>query len=122
LKYKLDENFGTTIKKLFLEEKLDVETILDEKLSGEDDEVIYKICCKENKCLVTLDLDFSNIIKYSPNKCNGIVIFRSSKNNSLEILKELIRQFLEAIKKENPSKKLWIVEINRIRIHDEINL
>ena len=122
MKYKLDENFGTTIKKLFLEEKLDVETILDEKLSGEDDEVIYKICCKENKCLVTLDLDFSNIIKYSPNKCNGIVIFRSSKNNSLEILKELIRQFLEAIKKENPSKKLWIVEINRIRIHDEINL
>ena len=121
MNFKLDENFGKRIKDLFIKEGHNVETVLDENLSGSEDELIYNICCKENKCLVTLDLDFSNIMKYPPGKSNGIVIFRLSTNLSFELITRITKQFLKAIKSDSPLGKLWIVEFDRIRIHEDKN-
>jgi hypothetical protein len=71
--------------------------------------------------LVTLDLDFSDTTRFEPSIGSGIVVIRVPKNPSLELLEKLIKQFFEALEKESIKKKLWIIEVGRIRIHQSEN-
>lgn len=62
LRFKLDENFSSSLTKLFAVQGYDAESVLDEQLSGVPDTDIYDVCKQENRCLVTFDTDFA---KYS---------------------------------------------------------
>jgi predicted nuclease of predicted toxin-antitoxin system len=117
MKFKLDENFGTRTQAIFRTAGHDVKTVREEALQGCSDKSIYEICCAERRCLVTLDLDFSDVIRFPPLPTAGIVVIRVPKNPSLVLLEQLIRQFLNAISQMSVDKQLWIVEINRIRVH-----
>lgn len=117
MKFKLDENFGSRTQELFVKYGHDAETVLSQKLQGSTDELLYKICCSEQRCLVTLDKDFSDIIRFSPERSGGIVIVRSSINPSVPLLNKLIISFLEELKNNSVVKKLWVIEPGRIRIH-----
>jgi predicted nuclease of predicted toxin-antitoxin system len=119
VKFKLDENFGTRTQQLFRAAGYDVETVRDESLQGQSDQTIYEICCAEGRCLVTLDLDFSDVTRFPPPQTAGIVVIRVPRNPSLSLLEQLIRQFLRALAKNPVDKNLWIVEVGRIRIHQE---
>jgi len=118
MKFKLDENFGYRTQELFRLASHDAQSVLDEKLQGCSDQRLYKICCKENRCLVTLDLDFADITRFPPHMGNGIVVIRLSINPSINLLRQLINQFLRTLEKTPIEKKLWIVEMDRIRIHE----
>jgi len=118
MKFKLDENFGARTQQLFCEAFHEILTVPEQKLKGCTDQELYKVCCDEQCCLVTLDLDFSDVTRFSPDKTNGIVVIRVPRNPSLRLLDKLIRQFLKALQKMQVEKKLWIVEIDRIRVHE----
>ena len=74
------------------------------------------MCCTEQRCLVTLDLDFADVTRFPP-PVSGIVVIRVPRNPSLALLEQLIRQFLQALTEMPVKKKLWIIEVGRIRIH-----
>lgn len=116
MKFKLDENLGTRTQRVFRSAGYEVRTVRDEELQGCSDQHLYEICCSEKRCLVKLDLDFSNIVRFSPTEANGIVIIRVPRNPSLELLEQLVRQFLQALPHMPLEGKLWIVEVGRIRI------
>ena len=118
MKFKLDENFGTRTQELFRSASNDVKTVLDQRLQGCSDKHLYEICCKEHRCLVTLDLDFADITRFPPSMGNGIVVIRLPINPSINLLKQLINQFLKTLNQMPVDKKLWIVEADRIRIHE----
>ena len=61
MKFKRDENFGTRTQYLFITAGHDVRTVHNQRLQGCSDKNLYDICCKEARCLVTLDLDFSDL-------------------------------------------------------------
>ncbi len=86
-------------------------------MGGAAGQRVYEACCTEGFCLVTLDLDFSNVIRFPPELVKGIAVIRISQNPSLRMLESLIRQFLQALEKNSIEKNLWIVEAGRIRIH-----
>ena len=117
MKFKLDENFGTRTQQLFRAKGHKVKTVRDQRLQGSSDQHLFEVCCSEKYCLVTLDLDFNNVIRFPPAKSNGIVVIRVPRNPSLPLLEKLVSQFLLALEEESIKKKLWIVEIGRIRIH-----
>lgn len=117
MKFKLDENFGTRTQQLFRAEGHDVETVKDEGLQGCPDNQLYQKCCEENRCLVSLDLDFADITRFQPHKTSGIVIIRIPQNPSFTVLEQLIRQFLKSLSKMSVENSLWIVEMGRIRVH-----
>jgi len=117
VKFKLDENFGARTQQLFQATGHEVQTVRDEGLQGCPDQHLYEVCCAERCCLVTLDLDFADVTRFSPAKANGIVVIRVPRNPSLVLLEQLVRQFLEAITQMPVEKRLWIVEVGRIRIH-----
>lgn len=117
MKFKLDENFGARTQGLFQEAGHDVKTVRDQKLQGCTDNIIYETCSAEKRCLVTLDLDFSDVLRFPPGKTAGIAVIRLPKNPSLLLLESLVRQLLKAISRMPIEKQLWIVEPGRVRIH-----
>lgn len=117
MKFKLDENFGTRTQQIFRTMGLDLLTVRDQHLQGCADQRLFEVCCSEKRCLVTLDLDFSDVLRFPPHHAYGIVVIRVPHNPTLLLLEQLIRQFLKALETMPIDKKLWIVETGRIRVH-----
>ncbi len=117
MKFKLDENFGGRTQHIFVATGHDVQTVRAESLQGASDQQLYAVCCAEQRCLVTLDLDFANVTRFPPEKTGGIVVIRVPRNPSLALLESLVRQLLQAIAQMSVERQLWIVEVGRIRVH-----
>ncbi len=117
MKFKLDENFGTRAREIFQEKDHDVQTVHDEGLQGSTDQNLYDLCCNEQRCLITLDLDFADVLRFPPRATNGIAVIRVPRNPSLSLLKRMTTQLLQALSLSSIEKQLWIVEANRIRVH-----
>ena len=118
MRFKLDENFGTRTLKVFQEQGYDVQTVRMQRLQGSPDTHLFEVCRQEHRCLVTLDLDFANVIHFPPLQTSGIVVIRLPRNPSLALLEQMVRQFLQALKHMSVEQRLWIVELTRIRIHE----
>ncbi len=117
MKFKLDENFGTRTQQIFQGLGHDVQTVRTQGLLGSSDEDLFEVCRAEGRCLVTLDLDSADVTRFPPDRTSGIAVIRIPVNPSLRLLEELIRQFLQALSRRRVEKRLWIVEVGRIRIH-----
>ena len=117
MKFKLDENFGTRTQHIFRDAGHDVATVREEELQGSTDLRIYEVCRSENRCLVTLDLDFADVIRFPPERTAGIAVIRVPQNPSLGLLEQLIQQFLAALTQTQINHQFWIIEIGRMRIH-----
>ncbi len=119
MKFKLDENLGSRTADVIAEAGHDVETVSTEKLNGVDDLRLYRVCTAECRCLITLDLDFADVLRFPPDLGPGIAVLRPPGTASLSVLSELVRTLLLAIQRETIAGRLWIVEPGRIRIHGE---
>ena len=75
MKFKLDENFGTRTQQVFREAGHDVQTVCDQNLQGCSDQHLHEVCCAENRCLVTLDMDFSDVTRFPPAGGSGTIAF-----------------------------------------------
>ena len=117
MKFKLDENFGTRTQQLFRVAGHEVQTVAEQNLQGSPDQELYGACGREQRCLVTLDLGFANVLRFPPAQVGGIVVIRLPRNPSLLLLGNLVREFLRAAAKVPLDKKLWVVETGRIRVH-----
>lgn len=117
MKFKLDENFGSRTQQLFRAAGHDIQTIRDQRLQGCSDQYLYEACCAERRCLVTMDLHFADVTRFPPAQASGMAVVRVPRNSSLTLLEQLVRQFLQASTQMTIERKLWIVEIGRIRIH-----
>ncbi len=81
------------------------------------DSDLYEICRREKRCLVTLDLDFANVLRFSPEEASGIVVIRAPHNPTISLLEELISRFLAKTECLSIESQLWIIEVDRIRVH-----
>ena len=117
MRFKLDENFGGRTQRVFRAQGHEVHTVKEESLGGASDADLFSACCREARCLVTLDRDFADVTRYSPRDAHGIVVIRISRNPSLALLERMIEQLLERLQDNPIAGELWIVEPGRIRIH-----
>ena len=74
----------------------EADTILAQRLSGQADEVIYEACCKSGHVLITLDLDYSNPLRFPPELTQGIVVLRPPQP-VLPILRSLLASALSEL-------------------------
>jgi predicted nuclease of predicted toxin-antitoxin system len=116
MKFKLDENLGSRTAPLFVEAGHEVDTVLQEGLCGASDEVIRETCIRENRCLIALDLDFADIVRFPPHPTAGIVVLRLPHNASLNLLAKFVGDLLSVLRTEPAAGRLLIVEPGRIRI------
>ena len=116
LAFKLDENLGTRGANCLGAYGYDVSTVSEQLLEGTLDDALIEICRIEKRCLVTLDLDFSNPIHYPPHRYAGIVVLRPPKNPEHKDLINCLRNLGQALhSKQTMDGKLWIVSPQQIR-------
>ena len=118
MKFKLDENLGTSFKQLFMDAAHDANTVVDQKgLKGCTDGELYDHCRIEKRCLVTLDLDFSDVLRFPPRQTYGVMVIRLPKKPDRALLRDLLENVLKKVVEHPLQSHLWIVEPGRIRIH-----
>jgi predicted nuclease of predicted toxin-antitoxin system len=121
MRFKLDENLGSSCRKALEIEHHDVSTVLQQRLSSAIDEHLAEVCKSEGRVLVTMDLDFANILRFPPEKGPGIAVLRPSGKITESALNLLMRTLVAAVRNMEIKGKLWVVEPGRIRVHDSEN-
>jgi predicted nuclease of predicted toxin-antitoxin system len=119
LRFKLDENADPRWREPLIQVGHTVSTVAEEALRGAEDEIVAETCQKEKLCLITVDLDFAQILDYPPEKYASLIILRHP-HPTLAGMARLIRQIVATLPNESPVGRLWIVEPGRIRIHESL--
>jgi hypothetical protein len=122
IQLKLDENFSPNLTFMFREAGFDTHSVLDENLSGEPDTVIYQQCLLENRCLITFDTDFCNILRFPADTTAGIIVIRPNRPITFPDVRHFASVIIELLKKNNPLNCLWIVDSNKLRIRRPDNI
>lgn len=78
MRWKIDENIHPAVAALLQGRGHDAVTVWGQNLQGASDRRLAKICLSERRALLTLDLDFANILAYPPEAHAGIVVLRLS--------------------------------------------
>ena len=117
MRFKFDENLPSEAAELFRSGGHEAETIPDEEMSGSPDPDVAEVCQKENRVLVTLDLDFADIRTYPPGDYPGLIVLRPKSQAKPRVL-NLLGLMLSALSREPLIGCLWIVAESGIRIRE----
>ena len=115
MKLKLDENLGSRGREFLHASGFDVETVVSQGLCGAADHALIDVCRSEQRCLVTLDFDFSNPIQFPPDKYAGIVVLKLPKDHAVNDILDCLRALVCAVDPSDLAGKLRVVSKTRIR-------
>ena len=116
-RFKLDENLPRDAEALLRNGGHDVRTVIDEQLGGYSDSRVFEASQAEYRILITFDLDFSDIRVYPPPGHKGIWVLRP-RTQSVDNTLTLLKAALIVLEAEPTQGRLWIVEPDRVRIHE----
>ena len=116
MKLKLDENLGGTAFRYLVDAGCDVSTVRLQNLCGTADRNLIDVCASEGRCLVTLDLDFSNPLQFPPEQYGGIIVLRLPKQPSGQDIIACLKTLIAAVPAGTDlSGSLRIVSKGRVR-------
>lgn len=88
-------------------------------MCGASDADVIAACAKERRCLVTLDLDFANPLRFPPREFAGIVVLRLPSRPGRNSIAELVDVMIRALQADDVFGKLRIVEHDRVRVYQD---
>ena len=97
MKLKLDENFGRRCIDILTDAGHDVATVAGQQMSGAADEDVIQVSHAESRCLVTLDLDFANPLRFKPANYSGIAVIRLTGRASYAELAHAVNTLAKAL-------------------------
>jgi predicted nuclease of predicted toxin-antitoxin system len=118
MRVKLDENLGTRGVQIFQKHGHDVASVTDQGLQSSSDRDLIRVCAHEHRCLVTLDLDFSQPLQFPPHEYAGIAVLRLPHQSNPADLIALMELLAETMVDNSIRGRLWIVQKTGVREYD----
>ena len=118
LRFKLDENLPRKVEPALRALGHDVETAESEGLAGAIDSRLLAAAVAEDRILVTLDLDFSDIREYPPGSHRGVWVLRPPQQTFDNML-QLVLAGVKLAAIERAAGQLWVIDERRVRIRDQ---
>ena len=115
MRFKIDENLPPDVADLRRQEGHDAFTVYEQGLRSHTDPQVLAACQTEGLALLSLDLDFSNILTFPPEQFAGLIVLRLHRPGRAAVLR-LVRRLSPHFANQPVAGKLWIVDEARIRI------
>ena len=109
---KLDENVHGDVRGALLDQGHTVRTAMEQGLAGRPDAEVATAVQEEGFCLVTFDLDFSDVRHYPPTTFAGLIVLRLRRPTARRQITRLTEFFAST---PDLVGRLWIVEDYRAR-------
>lgn len=113
-----DENVYTPIIEALRGAGHDLLEAKEEKSLVMSDFEIFKTAQEQNRTLLTMDKDFSNILRYAPGSHPGIIVLKLY-GLSIEDSKKVFLEAFEALDKNDIRGNTTIIDRNKTRIRRE---
>ena len=94
MKLKIDENLPVECATLLRKAGFEADTVFDQNLAGADDLSVVRRSRDDDRVLITLDMDFSNIQAYPPSEHAGIIVLRPKRQDKRLLLRLIERTAL----------------------------
>jgi predicted nuclease of predicted toxin-antitoxin system len=115
MRFKIDENLPIEIAELLINAGHNAKTANEQQLQGVRDPILIDVCKSENRVLITLDTDFSDIRAYPPQEFSGIIVLRIGSQAKQHVIK-VFQSIIPLIQREPINQHLWVVEETKVRI------
>ena len=115
MKIKLDENLPEELVEILSARSHDVHTIRQQRLIGKDDSTIFSVCKREQRMLITQDLDFSDLRHFKPGTHPGIILIRL-RDPSRRRLIARIQKVLETESLDSWAKSFIVITDAKLRV------
>lgn len=93
----------------------DIETAQEAGLSGREDNDLLQYAVSKDRILISIDMDFSNALRYIPSSHRGIIILKIRSSN-IENVHQVLRQFLDGKTEDEIHQSLVVVDHSKYRI------
>ncbi len=93
MRIKLDENVPSQLASVLTELGHDVDTVPSEGIAGRDDAIVWQAAQAGRRFLVTQDLDFSDVRKYTPGTHFGVLLVRLPEPGRTALLERIATLF-----------------------------
>lgn len=117
MKIKLDQNLGERGRKALAQDGHDVCTAGMQNLGTASDDEIWVRCAAEDRILVTLDLDFADVLRFPPENRPGVAVLRVAEHRGSQMIPSVIESLRRALAREDIRGRLWVIEPGRVRIY-----
>ena len=84
-------------------------------LSGSTDDRIFNLAVSKNLVIVTMDKDFSRMIRFPPDKCGGIIVIKLYRM-TIDSVTQLFKRYFKSLDLNKIQHKLVIITPEGIRI------
>ncbi len=115
MKLKLDENLSRHLLSAPGLLQHDVTTAAEEGLLSQPDATIAAAANGEGRMLLTLDLEFADLRKYSPGRHPGIILFRPRSFGPLAV-NRFVEEFVQDTNLEQLANCVAVVDPARVRV------
>jgi predicted nuclease of predicted toxin-antitoxin system len=115
-----NENVYEPIIEFLRAEGHTVTSVREGDLSGVADDEIYAAAIKDRLIIVTMDKDFSRIIRFPPERCGGIIVVKPYRM-SVEKTTQLFKQYFGSLDQDKIAGRLVIITRDGIRFRASEN-